>query len=307
MAVLRLIRFPNLIIVAFTQCLLYYCIILPALQVQHISPDLDPNHFHLFIFVTLIITAGGYIINDILDFETDLINKPDKVFIQKQIPLRAVYWLYALIHLIGLALSIYLALRVDDIRLAAIFPAAVLGLFAYSKYLKGHTILGNAVVAAYCAGVAWIIWFSQKEALGELEIKAPELHQKGQIITWWYILFAFLSTFFRELVKDIEDIDGDRKSGLRTAPIAWGIPVAKGLAFFFGSLLLIAVSVLSVQFLYFFQTPGKAFLFIGLLLPITIALVLLFRASTKMDYHRLSQLAKWVMAAGAMLLLFLKL
>ena len=305
MPILKLIRFPNLVIVAFTQCLLYYCILLPPFDAHGIIPDLDQLHFHLFVLVTIIITAGGYIVNDLIDYEVDLINKPEKVYVRQHLSLPFVHWFYFLIHLLGLFLSIYLALYVKDIRLAIIFPFAVLGLFGYSRYLKGHTILGNLVVSTYCAGVAWIIWFSQKTALAQLATEKPNWYFNAQLIFWWYVLFAFLATFFREIVKDIEDMDGDRAAGLRTSPIAWGLGTAKVISSLLGIALLLAVLFLAYQHIDLFQIIGQIFLFCGLILPIALALFLLWKAKTKRQYHQLSQLAKWIMAAGVLLLLFL--
>ena len=306
MSILKLVRFPNLVIVACTQLMLYYCVILPPLSATNIGPDLAPFHFHLFVLTTLIITAGGYIINDLIDYEVDLVNRPKKVIIRKEIPIQIVYWLYYFINLVGFALSIYLAFSVNEIRLANIYPLAVLGLIVYSTHLKGKPLIGNLIIALYCAAVAWIIWFSQKEALKQLAVSNTVFYEHSRIIFWWYILFAFISTFFRELVKDIEDIEGDHKSQLRTVPIIWGLAAAKRIAGFAGSLLLVAVIFLINKFNNLFQDFGTIFLYLGLLLPILIALFLLFRANTKSQYHQISQLAKWIMAAGILLLLFLK-
>ena len=81
-ALLRLVRFPNLVIVALTQYLLYYGLLLPAFRQYSLEPALDGEHFSLLVAVTLLISAGGYVINDIVDFRIDLINRPDKVVIK---------------------------------------------------------------------------------------------------------------------------------------------------------------------------------------------------------------------------------
>lgn len=306
MSILKLVRFPNLVIVGLTQLLLYYCVILPPISKANIEPDLAPFHFHFFVLVTIIITAGGYIINDLIDYETDLVNRPEQVIIRKEIPIQIVYWLYFFFNLVGFALSIYLAFSVNDIRLANIYPFAVLGLIIYSTHLKGKPLIGNLTVAFYCAAVAWIIWFSQKAALKQLALEHHTLYEHSQIIFWWYILFAFLSTFYREVIKDIEDVEGDHKSQLRTLPVVKGLAFAKKIAILSGILLLLAVLLLIAKFNYLFQSFGTIFLYVGLLLPILSTLYLLFKANTKVHFHQISLLAKWIMAGGILLLFFLE-
>ena len=112
MAFFRLIRLPNLVIVALTQYLLNYQILQPALVREGITPVLDFEHFSVFVLVTVLITAGGYIINDISDFRIDMLNKPDRVIVHKIISIQTAYWLYFVVNLIGFILSLFLAYHV---------------------------------------------------------------------------------------------------------------------------------------------------------------------------------------------------
>ena len=106
-ALLRLVRFPNLVIVALTQYLLYYGLLLPAFRQYSLEPALDGEHFSLLVAVTLLISAGGYVINDIVDFRIDLINRPDKVVINRQVRVQSAYWLYFCFNLLGFLISLY--------------------------------------------------------------------------------------------------------------------------------------------------------------------------------------------------------
>jgi 4-hydroxybenzoate polyprenyltransferase len=105
----RLIRIPNLVIVAVTQGILYFHILLPQFTKEGIQPILPFQQFLLFILVTLLVTAGGYIINDILDYETDMINKADSVIVKNRISLQSSTWLYFSFSALGFLLAIYLA------------------------------------------------------------------------------------------------------------------------------------------------------------------------------------------------------
>ena len=94
MAFFRLIRTPNLIIVAITQALLYFNVLIPVYKEYEIRPQLDLFLFACFTFVTVCITAGGYIINDLLDQEADASNKPEKQIVGKDISEQVAGWLY---------------------------------------------------------------------------------------------------------------------------------------------------------------------------------------------------------------------
>ena len=82
-AFLRLVRWPNLLIAAATQYLLQYLVLVPSLRAAGYSPTLDYFHFFLLVVDTAIVAATGYIVNDLLDLTSDLVNKPEKVFIKR--------------------------------------------------------------------------------------------------------------------------------------------------------------------------------------------------------------------------------
>lgn len=304
-ALLRLVRLPNLVIVALTQYLLYYVLLLPAFQAKGITPALDDAHFSLLVVVTLLITAGGYVINDIVDFRIDLINRPDKVVINRQIRVQSAYWLYFCFNLLGFLISLYLSFHIECIPLANLFPLAVILLFVYSTYLKRRAILGNLLVALFCAGVAGIVWFAERAGFQELVAAAPELAGRIGSIFSWYMAFAFLSTMFREVIKDMEDVQGDVGANCRTIPILWGIRVARGVAAAFGIGLAVFLLYFPLASPELFTELSLFFLIFGILLPLFLALIWVFRAREKEQYHQLSQLAKLVMLGGLALLLFL--
>ena len=304
MPLLKLIRLPNLVIVAITQLLLYYFLLRPSLLNEGIAMSLPPVEFLYFIVTTLLISAAGFIINDILDYETDMMNDPSAVIIHRKISLQASYWLYYTLNLTGFTLALCLAFFVGEIRLANIFLLASGGLYLYSRFLKKTPLLGNLLIAAYCAGVAWIVWFSHQAPLEELfQINQTE-HLRIRTIFLWYIGFAFIATLFRELVKDLEDLDGDAKSGYNTLPVSLGVSGAKAVAGFCGLFLLGGVVMLLVNYAFLFYPSGTVFILTGIIIPIILALFLLLRAKNKAHYYRISQLAKWIMLAGLLLLLF---
>lgn len=299
MSFLRLIRFPNLVIVALTQFLLYYQIFLPALHREDIQPALDIVLFILFSLVTVLITAAGYIINDIIDLEIDLLNKPQKVIISRKISHQTAYWLYFCLNITGFILALAIALQVNRMHLLFIFPMAVFGLLAYSAWLKKRPFVGNLLIAVYCAGVAAIVWLAEFPALQKL---SSAEYQRLIHLSFYYAGFALLSTLFREIVKDIEDTHGDVIGGARTLPIVWGKQAAKSIAFATGVLLQLLLAYVIINSLEDLNNFAVLSL-VGLIILISIGEWLLYRAESKLQFHRLSQFSKIIMLGGILLLL----
>ena len=309
---LRLVRFPNLIIVVLTQYLLQYAILLPQLARFEQSAMLPNFEFFLLVCSTVLIAAGGYVVNDIEDMDIDRLNKPlKKQIVGRTIPLSIAWKIYWFLTILGFFISLYLAFYVHDLVQLLIYPAAVALLFAYSKWLKRLPLIGNLVVAFFCAFVAWVVFYAQK-----LHEPTLEEIQKGWRAAESYLLFvfggyavsAFLSTLFREIIKDIEDAEGDRTGDCLTLPIVIGVKKTKVIAFAVGVVLLEAVGFFSLILLkndiQLFWNMGQNAVFkiaalnIIVSLPTLYTLFLLLKAKEKRDFARLSLLAKIIMLSG---------
>ncbi len=85
LAFFRLVRWPNLVFIALTQSLFYFCIVIPSFYqgFPYHENILKPEHFVLLSLSSVLIAAAGYIINDYFDLNIDRINKPDKVVVEK--------------------------------------------------------------------------------------------------------------------------------------------------------------------------------------------------------------------------------
>lgn len=302
---LRLIRFPNLIIVALTQFLLQYLILVPAFRAAGVEPALDVLHFSMLVLSTLIIAAGGYIINDIVDYDIDVINKPERVIINRQLSMRQAYGLYYGLSLLGFFISLYLAFYVQNLPLVLIYPAAVLLLWSYSTYFKQRVLIGNVIVSIFCAFVAGIVWFAERHTFAELQQQDVPLAWHVQLVLSFYLSFAFLSTMFREIIKDMEDVKGDDTLHCRTLPIVFGIRRAKWVAAFFGFVLLLGLFYLSALLWTYSQLFQLAFMTLGIIAPLVTALYLLKTATTSSEFKWLSTLSKFIMLTGLILLFLL--
>lgn len=306
LGLLRLVRWPNLLIVAITQYLLQYLVLVPAIQAAGLSPLLDPFHFTLLVLDTILIAACGYIINDMEDYEADLLNKPDKVYINTVLSKSAAGFLYFLLSTVGFIIALYLASYAGNLRLVLIYPSAMGLLWLYSRYFKKMPLIGNVVVAVFCAFVAGVVLFAERETFAVIAVTQPELADKITLLFGGYLLFAFLSTMLREIVKDMEDLEGDRAGHVRSLPIAFGLTAARNTGIGFGILLLASLLVFSHWLIKHSQWAGLIFTWAALLLPLLYTLFLLKNANEKKDFSRLSKLTKFLMLTGLILLLLWK-
>lgn len=298
----RLIRLPNLLIVALTQFTIYYTVFLPVFKRYQIQADLDFFHFCLLVLDTVLIAAGGYIINDIIDYPIDKINKPDRLIINKQISARTATGVYISSIIIGFILAFYLAVYVNNIPLVSLHLIGVGLLYLYSKYFKRMPFWGNLVVGLFCAFVPGIIWFAERFTFARLKELDPKAWQVISIILGAYLLFALLSTILREIIKDIEDIEGDLSLGYRTLPIAYGIPVAKKTTLLFG-ISMISLLIYGVGLLYHFQRwLDIGFIILFIIVPTLLLLVRLNRSERSQEFGRLSKLGKYIMLSGILYL-----
>jgi 4-hydroxybenzoate polyprenyltransferase len=303
-AVFSLIRWPNLLMVGFVQVLVFFKILLPVFQEHGLSPKLDTLRFAIFMGVTLCISAAGYIINDLIDAPIDRANKPGKEIIGRQISEQTAYWLYFCFNLIGFTAALYLAFYIRQIALVAIYPLAGAGLFLYSFYFKRKPLSGNLLVAAYCAAVAGIVWFAEREAFQSLGVIAPLQYSALSAFLFQYMGLAFLATLFREIVKDMEDREGDSAHGAHTLAVLAGLHTAKTIAFITGLALAAALAWMIIQLHAVFSSWGLILFPIIVAVPIAIALYRLARAQQKDDFRRLSALTKWIILAGLFAPLF---
>lgn len=300
---LRLVRFPNLVVVALTQVLVYYRIILPAIDAEGLQGVLRPWKFFELCLVTLAITACGYLINDLRDVRIDAINHPGKNLVLKM-GRHNVQWLFAAIVFVGYLFALLIALRLDERQLLFIFPTAIGILALYSVSLKKLPFIGNFFVALYCAGVPGILVLTERRVLSRLVTINSDLGVDTVRVCILFMIFAFVATLLRELVKDLEDLRGDRQEGRQTLPVMYGVTTSRRLAIVLG--LMVIVSIISPVFLGWpaFMQPPMLICISLLLLAVLTILIQLAQARQQVDYHKLSRQIKFLLVGGLGLLIF---
>lgn len=307
MPLLRLLRFSNLLVIALTQYLIYYRIVVPALQEGGIGRALTDWRFLELMLATCVVTAAGYLINDLFDLRIDRINKPERRPLFGVRP-ALVTWMYICLILGGFILSLLIALRLNELKWLWLYPAAVIGLGLYSPYFKRMPLLGNLLVALYCAAVPGLLWMAERHGLQELAAVQPGLYVRYVRIMVLFMAFAFGSTLLRELIKDLQDMEGDRACGRRTLPVVAGRKATRWLGVAVGLLLGAAMLLPLLASWPGFVDDGMlrgALLLLTLWLLVT--LFQLFRLSTPRELGMLSLQLKYFMLGGICLLLLFQL
>ena len=266
--ILKLIRYPNLAIIALTQ----FLTALFLLENSSFLGLLANLQFILLILSTLLIASGGYIINDYYDIKIDYVNKPDRVVIGKHLKRRHVLVIHSFFNGLGILLGIFVSWWIVGINILATFL-----LWLYSNLLKRLPLWGNLVVSFLTGLSVFVVYILFRQ---NLELIAM------------YSVFAFFISLIREIVKDLEDIEGDEKFGCRTLPIAVGLIATKRIIYSITFLFLVAV--------YFLASSLPAFWSFFLTLTIILAFLCnrIYVADKKNDYANISTYAKVIMVIG---------
>jgi 4-hydroxybenzoate polyprenyltransferase len=302
---LSFLRFPNLIIVALTQYLMRYC----TLYLFTDSPVFSDFDFLIMVLATVIVAAGGYVINDIYDYPIDVINKPKKTFINNLISERNAYWLYISMNFLVVLSGVYFYVRTGW-KAAYWYPIIGISmLWLYSYQLKKLVLLGNLTVALFCAFVPFMVYvpeatvaFPEYELLRNFQVETSSLMYN---VFAAYAAFAFLSTFYREIVKDIEDKNGDAIYGGRTLPIVFGVQIAKIVAFLMGLILIVFIGFVIDWESQFGSWIRVIYSVVFIALPTVYSLSQLLMAKEKAAFHHVSQVIKMVMLTGLLYLVVL--
>ena len=298
----RLIRFPNLLIMALTMFLVKWCITDPLLGFEQIIPAFSNLSFGLLVLSTLLIAAGGYVVNDYLDTDIDEINKSDKTIVGKTISKNAAWNIYVGLSLAGLLAAALPAYEIGNINYVLIQVVSGGLLWFYSYNYKRQLLIGNIVISVLSAVIIFLPVYYEAMA----EEKLYNIISVNFFFVKAYTAFAFLTTFSREIIKDMEDMEGDKSAGCRTFPIVAGIVPAKILAILF-SLVVIA----AVGYIQYFQYQSQDYIsmiyfLVAVQLPSIWLVIKTIRAKEKNDFRFASRLSKLVMLGGILSMLVFK-
>jgi len=275
---LRISRPLNLVILAFAQLMVAYFLVETSSDGQPILYDLK---LWALILATSIIAAAGYMINDYYDVKIDYINKPNEVIIGKGIRRRWVIFLHTLLNFTGIGIGYWVSPGIGLlVFLCAFF------LWLYSNQLKRLPFIGNFVVALMTGiSICMVGWY----------------YKETSLLVVAYALFAFFMNLIREIIKDIEDRQGDRAHGCKTLPIVLGFRKTKNIIFiiafiFVFSLVIVTLKINSLNLFIYFGAIGILFLWF---------LLKIYQADRKAHFETLSIISKIIMISGIFSMAFL--
>lgn len=304
-AFLKLIRVENLLMIVLTQIMLRYLVLNKALNEYDMNLELDSGLFYLVIFSTVLIAAAGYIINDYFDVKTDLINRPNTVVVDRIIKRRWAIILHISLTIMGILIGVFAAMKTGYMRLAIFHFGAATLLWFYSTHLKKQLLIGNFVVSILTASVAFMPLVYEMGLMQKLH-PGFILNSKYAVfsafrITCLFGMFAFFTSFAREIVKDIEDYKGDEATGGHTMPIVWGIRSSKLFAFF----LLVITAILLFFALYntlkaerVVLSTNTLYIFFILIIPLVLLAVYILRSHQLKQFKSASLYLKLIMLLG---------
>ncbi len=303
MAWLKLIRWTNLLIIFLTQLLAWVCVILPMQRLAS-QPLLSTGLHFIFLSVsTVLIAAAGYIINDYFDIRIDTINKPDKMILERRIPRRWAIITHSVLNAIALILAGAVAHKAGHYEWLLVQVLCTVLLWFYSTHFKRQFMTGNVVVALL-TGLTIVVMMVYEPVMHEYFWKPPFITARYSVIpnpVWVlgvYAYFAFMLTWMREIVKDMEDFKGDEAEGCITMPIKWGLLKASRFVQLLSILAIIPLVIAGIRLMNERWLPLGMYSIGALALPLLVWTFYIPRKATTEHYKEASRLLKLIMVLG---------
>ena len=277
-----------------------WSIIKPILEVYDFKLQFSELNFFFLVMATVFITAAGYVINDYFDTKTDLVNRPETVIVGRVLNRRWAILLHVILNTIGIGLGVYISFYIGIPALSIVFVLITGILWFYSTTYKRQLLIGNIIVAVLTALVPLMVILFEIPLLNkEYGLLMHEMRTNFVHIILWvsaFALFAFLLTMIREIIKDVEDFEGDSAYGRKTMPIVLGVLNSKIVIITF--IITTLFSLLYLNFRFLNDVLTLVYFIIFLIIPLLYLLYKIIVANSKKDYHRSSNLSKLIMLAG---------
>jgi 4-hydroxybenzoate polyprenyltransferase len=303
---LKLLRVGNLAFVAILLYVMEKWVVVPLLYTEGFAAQIPWWVLTIMILSVVLIAAGGYVINDYFDVKIDRINRPDDLVVTNVISRDVAMRIFQVCTILGVIAGVVVAWWAHSWNLLFVYIVIPGLLWFYSASYKRMLLIGNWVVAFVSAIVPLLV------AMVNADILRYQYHENlvhtpivGQLYLWLgsFALFAFLLTWVREMIKDMEDIEGDRELECRSVPIVWGMRAAKVM-----STILLITSMAFIGYIAFAVLPfpmvwrslAVRYVVFGLMIPILCVIVLLWAAKNKQEYQRCQLIVKLIMFLGVL-------
>lgn len=265
------------------------------LEQSYVDLALTDFNYILLVIATVCIAAGGYVINNIMDQDTDEIAKPQNRVVGVSISETVAYNWYIGLTIVGVGIGFYLSNVIYKPTFASMFILVATLLYMYATSFKQIPVLGNVVVALMLS--TSIIIIGLFDILPAIDVDNRFRMKEAFDILMHYAIFAFIINLIREIVKDMEDMDGDYQSGINTLPIAIGVQKTKIIV---GVLTVISIGILAyyVNSNLFELDYVVYYAMIVIVGPLIYFGVKLLNAATKKEFHHLSLVLKIILFFG---------
>ena len=295
MAFFRLIRWPNLLIIGLILILAKTQLVDSISELSGVNSCLTPLHWWLMGLATILIAASGNVVNDIFDQVIDRHNRPTKLIIGKLITEEKAWNIYYVLVSLGVGIGVYLCVLLGNISNSLLFMLTTGGLYFYSYSYKRQFLIGNLVVAVLAGLVPFLpIYFQMMCDEG----KWTDLPWAPILVA--YAFFAFITTLIREIIKDMEDMQGDAKQHCRTVPIVIGIQGAKLVVLLLIIALIGSVGWLQKAWLAQGDTTSFFYFLIGVQLPAILVALYVIKGKKPKHYRLASTITKVLMLSGVL-------
>lgn len=262
---------------------------------SYVDLALTDFNYILLVIATVCIAAGGYVINNIMDQDTDEIAKPQNRVVGVSVTETVAYNWYIGLTIVGVGIGFYLSNVIYKPTFASMFILVATLLYVYATSFKQIPVVGNIVVALLLS--ISIIIIGLFDILPAIDADNRFRMKEAFDILMHYAIFAFIINLIREIVKDMEDMDGDYQSGLNTLPIAIGVQKTKIIV---EVLTLISIGILAYYvnsnlFELDYVVYYTMILIVG---PLIYFGVKLLNATDKKEFHHLSLVLKIILFFG---------
>lgn len=246
---LKLIRFPNLIIIALVQYVMRYFIIEPILAINRIKLQLSDFDFAVLVLATVFMAAAGYIINDYFDTKADRLNKKD-VIVGRKVKRRIALIMHQAFTGISIILGGYVSHSIGHWQFVLIFFMAGGLLWFYSTSYKHYFLLGSVLISLVAAAIPFLVVIYEVPPLNQkyADVLIASKTNFNYLLYWVgaFSFFAFFGMLIAQFIRDLLSIDGDREIYRRSLPIVIGLKWSK--ATIITLILFLSVSVFGVWY-----------------------------------------------------------
>lgn len=302
--IMRLVRWSNLLFLAVLVWVMEKWVVVPLLDKAAFGEQLPWFLLLLIGCAIVLIAAGGYVINDYFDVKIDRINRPDAVVVTRSVSKPAAMRLSLFLSGIGIACGIVAAVLLRSLTFGILFVLVPGLLWFYSSSYKRLFMIGNLIIALL-AGLTPLMVGMANVALLQLRYETilPYTTLVHDIYAWLggFALFAFLLTWIREIIKDLQDQMGDRELECHTMPVVWGEIWTK---VFVTVLIVLTLAIIGHLWWHVLPFPiswtclSTRYIALGIVVPILGSLGLLWSAKIPSDYKTCQQVIKFTMLLG---------